>query len=415
MKVETIAVGTELLLGEIVNTNAAEIGSILAAAGIDHFHQSVVGDNLERAAAVIRRALDRSDAVILTGGIGPTPDDITREAICAASGVDMVFSDDYADALRQRWADRGREMPSSNLRQAEHPAGAELIHNPKGTAPGLRMKIGRGWLFAVPGVPQEMLPMVKASVIPFLLEQSASAGTVIESTVLRTYGESESRIAELLDDLYAGSENPTMAFLASAAEIRIRLTARAASADEAAALIAPVDEEVRSRLGRLVFATGSEPVEAIVLTQAAARGWTVGTAESATGGLVAARLTSVPGASSTYRGTIVAYAADLKHAALGVDKSTLRESGVVSEETAIAMAEGGADRLGVDVCLAVTGSAGPDPQEKAVGTMIFAVRTPEATRAKTLRLPGDRERVRAYATTAGLHLLRLAVAEEWWN
>ncbi len=415
MRVEILAVGTELLLGQIVNSNAADIGGRLALAGLDHYHQSVVGDNLERVAAAIRHAVERSDAVIITGGIGPTQDDITREAICAAAGVEMEFSDAYAERLRGWWARRDRPMPETNLRQAEYPAGADLIDNSKGTAPGLRLRIGRAWVFALPGVPQEMLPMVDEAVIPFLLETSDRAGAVIESVVLRTYGESESRIAEILDDLFESSVNPTMAFLASAAEIKVRLTARAATAEAAREMIAPLEQEVRERLGRLVFASGMEPVESMVLAAAAEHGWTIGTAESATGGLVAARLTAIPGASATYRGSIIAYSTELKHELLGVDSAIVQDQGVVSEQTAIAMAEGGAARLGVDVCLAVTGSAGPDPQELEVGTMIFAVRTPDAAKAKTLRLPGDRERVRTYATTAALHMLRLALDGEWWH
>ncbi len=278
MRVDVLAVGTELLLGQIVNTNAAEIGSRLALAGLDHFHQAVVGDNLERVADAIRAAVARSDALIITGGIGPTPDDITRESICAAAGVEMAFSEEYADHLRGWWVRRGRDMPATNLRQAEHPAGATLIDNPKGTAPGLRLRIEDTWVFALPGVPQEMLPMVDDVVIPFLEGERGGAGAAIESRVLRTYGESESRIAELLDDLFEGSQNPTMAFLASDGEIKVRLTARAASAAEAEALITPVEAEVRRRLGRLVFTTGTEPVESMVLRAVEERGWTLGTA-----------------------------------------------------------------------------------------------------------------------------------------
>ena len=415
MNVEIIAVGTELLLGQIVNTNATEIGTRLALSGLDHYHQSVVGDNLDRVAAAIRQATERADALIITGGIGPTQDDITRESICAAAGVEMEYSESYAGDLRERWERRGREMPATNLRQADYPAGAELITNSKGTAPGLRIRVGRCWVFAVPGVPQEMLPMVEDSVIPFLLQQSGDAGSAIESLVLRTYGESESRIAEILGDLFDASENPTMAFLASAAEIKVRLTARAATAADAQELIAPMEREIRERLGSLVFATGTEPVESMVLSAAAERAWSIGTAESATGGLVAGRLTSVPGSSSVFRGSIVAYSTDLKHELLDIADAVPSNHGVVSEEMAIAMAVGGSARLGVDVCLAVTGSAGPDAQEREVGTMVMAVRTPEGVRAKTLHLPGDRERVRTYSTTAALHLLRLAVAGEWWH
>lgn len=415
MNVEVLAVGTELLLGQIVNSNAAAIGERLAQAGLDHLHQTVVGDNLDRLAEAIRHAVDRSDALIITGGIGPTQDDITREALCVAASAEMQFSDEYADQLRHWWERRGRTMPETNLRQAEYPMGAEMLANPKGSAPGLRLVIEDTIVFALPGVPQEMIPMVVRHVIPDLVASSGKADSVIESVLLRTHGESESRVAELLDDLFELHQNPTMAFLASAGEIKVRLTARAANVGEARRLIAPVEDEVRRRLGPLVFATGTEPIQSIVLGAIAQRGWSVGTAESATGGSIAAALTSVPGASATLRGSIVAYATDLKEGLLDVGSAVLDEHGVVSEETALAMAEGGGRVLGVDVCVAVTGSAGPSPQERTIGTMIVAVRTPEGSAVKTLHLPGDRERIRAYTTTAALHLVRRAVAGEWWD
>lgn len=415
MRVEVLAVGTELLLGQVVNSNAAEIGERLAAAGLTHTHQVVVGDNLERIADAIRTAVDRADALIITGGIGPTQDDITREAICEAGGLEMEFSEEYADHLREWWARRGREMPETNLRQASHPAGATLIANRKGTAPGLEVTVGDAWVFAVPGVPQEMLPMVEETVIPFLVERAGDDAGAIESLVIRTHGESESRIAALLDDLFTESENPTMAFLASSAEIKVRLTARAATREEAQGLIAPVAAEVRRRLGPLVFAEGMEPIESIVLDLGRAQGWTIGTVESVTGGLFGSRLTGVAGASDTFRGSLVTYATDLKTGLAGVPQATIDEFGVVSEETALAMAEHGTEVLGVDVCLAATGSAGPDPLDAPVGTMIFAVRTPEGSQVLVRRMPGDRERVRAYSTTVGLHLVRRALTGDWWR
>jgi len=413
--VEILAVGTELLLGQIVNTNAAEIGSRLADAGLAHYHQTVVGDNLERCAAAIRLSLGRSDAVVVTGGIGPTQDDITREAVCAATGREMLFDEGYARDLEGRWAALGREMPRTNLRQAEYPAGAELLANPKGTAPGLRLEVDGVWVFVLPGVPEEMIPMLEAHVLPFLVRASGGEAGVVHSRLLRTWGESESRIAALVDDLYAAQENPTMAFLASAGEIKVRLTARAATAEEAEALIAPVEAEVRNRLGGLVFGADADTVERVLLRAAGERGWSLGTAESATGGLVAARITGVPGASATFVGGIVAYDAVQKEHLLGVGADLMARHGIVSTETALAMAAGGAERIGADVVLAVTGSAGPDPQEQPPGTMVVAVRTPEDARARTLRLPGDRERVRTYTATAALHLGRLAITGTWWR
>jgi nicotinamide-nucleotide amidase len=413
VNVEIVAVGTELLLGQLVNTNATEIAGRLAEAGLDHFRQTVVGDNLDRMVATLGEAVARSDAVIVTGGIGPTQDDITREAMCRVAGVEMAYSDEYAARLTEWWERRGRPMPSTNLRQAEYPEGAELIDNAKGTAPGLRMRIGDTWVFALPGVPAEMLPMLSESVLPFLCEHSEE-GTLV-SRVVRTWGESESRIAEILGDVFEATENPTVAFLASAGEIKIRLTAWAPSEHEAAVLLDPIQEEVRRRLGRLVFAVGGDPIEAIVLGMAGDRDWGVATAESATGGMVAARLTSVPGASDVFRGSIVAYSTEAKSALLGVPAALMTEHGVVSEATAIAMASGVCERLGTEVGVAVTGAAGPAPQEQRAGTMIIAVQTPEDAAARMLRMPGDRERVRTYTTTAALQMLRLAIAGDWWR
>jgi nicotinamide-nucleotide amidase len=415
MNVEVLAVGTELLLGQIVNGNAADLGGRLAAAGLDHYRQGVVGDNIVRITAAITEAVGRADALIITGGIGPTQDDLTREAICAAAAVPMEFAEDYADHLRRWWQARGREMPATNLRQAEHPRGAELIPNAKGTAPGLRLRVGQCWVFALPGVPQEMLPMVDEHVIPFLLGQAGVEGGVLVSQMLRTWGESESRIAEIVGDLYDTNTNPTLAFLASGGEIKLRLTARAATPAAAADLIAPVEAEIRRRLGRLVFATGADTIERIVLRLCAERGWTLATAESATGGLVSAALTSVPGSSEVVRGGIVAYHPELKTRLLGVDPAILDGFGLVSAETALAMAAGARRALGADVAVAVTGSAGPDALEQPVGTMVIAVETPEGSRARVSRSPGDRERVRVYTTTAALHLLRLGLTGEWWS
>ncbi len=414
MIVEVLAIGTELLLGQIVNTNAATIGARLAEAGLDHYHQGVVGDNLERIAAAVRFAVSRADALIVTGGIGPTQDDLTREALCAAAGVEMAFSEEQAAALRRRWAERGRVMPESNLRQAQYPAGATLLPNARGTAPGLRMRIGDAWVFAVPGVPAEMVPMLDDGILPFLRAE-AGADAVVVSRLIRTWGDSESRIAEILADLYETSLNPTVAFLASAGEIKVRLTAKAATDEEARGLIAPVEEEVRRRLGSQVFGADDDTVERVLLGELERRGWTLATAESATAGSVAARVTVVPGASRVFRGSIVAYQEDVKTGVLGVPEATIAAHGVVSEATACAMAERAAVVLEADVAVAVTGSAGPDPQERPVGTMVVAVHTPEGTRARSLHFPGDRERVRVYATTAALQLVRLAVTGAWWG
>ena len=237
---------------------------------------------------------------------------------------------------------------------------------------------------------------------------------MLQSRLIRCWGESESGIAERLADLYESSTNPTVAFLASAGEIKVRLTARAASSEEAAALLDPMEAEVRRRLERWVFAVGDETIERIVLRLCRERGWTLGTAESATGGMVAERLTSVPGASEVFVGAVIAYTRALKTALLAVPPDVMEEEGVVSEVTALAMAEGGAGRLRADVVVAVTGSAGPDPGGAPVGTMVVAVRTPEGSWARTLHMPADRERARTLTSTAALQAVRRAVAGEGW-
>ncbi|MEA2009294.1 MAG: CinA family nicotinamide mononucleotide deamidase-related protein, partial [Actinomycetota bacterium] len=262
MIVEVLAIGTELLLGQIVNSNATRIGERLADAGLDHFQQTVVGDNEARIAAAITDACSRADALIITGGLGPTKDDLTREAMAEAAGVDMIFDADQEDQLRERWTRSGRVMPESNLQQAERPKGCVLIENPKGTAPGIRCEIDDTWVFALPGVPAEMIPMLENSVIPFL--RGDDDATVV-SRLLRTWGESESAIGERLGDLYDASTNPTIAFLASGGEIKIRITAKAASRDEATALIAPVEATVRDRLGKRIFGVDDDTVEVVVL------------------------------------------------------------------------------------------------------------------------------------------------------
>ncbi|MEX2251570.1 MAG: competence/damage-inducible protein A [Acidimicrobiia bacterium] len=409
MIVEVIAVGTELLLGQIVNSNTSFMGAALAERGFDAHYQQTVGDNIERIASAIRLALDRSDAVVITGGIGPTQDDLTREAVCAATGLELEYSEAYAEELEQWWARRGREMPPSNLRQAYHPAGAELLPNPRGTAPGLALNYAGKWIFCVPGVPAEMEHLMMVEVVPRLIAQSGQE-EVIVSRVIRTWGRPESEVAEMLDDLYTGSTNPSIAFLASASEIKVRITAKAVGAIEAERLIEPVEQEVRSRLGESVFGTDDDTIERILFRLLSDRGYTIGTAESMTGGMVAARLTDLPGSSAVMKGGLVAYHPELKQRLLGVSDV----DDVVNEETAMAMAVGARALLGVDVAVAVTGSAGPELLEKPAGTVIVAVATPDQVRGREIRFTGDRERVRTYGTTAALHLTRLALIGQWW-
>ena len=414
MIVETLAVGTELLLGQIANTNAAAIGERLAENGLTHLHQTVVGDNMDRMVGAIRLAMSRADALIITGGIGPTADDVTREAICLATDRATAFSEEYAAELRERWQRLGRDMPPSNLRQAEYPEGGELLENPKGSAPGVYIEHEGMMIFSLPGVPAEMLPMVDAQVLPRILAAAGDQGVLI-SRIIRTFGESEAKVGELLSDIFETSENPTVAYLASASEIKIRLTARAPDAEAARALIAPIEAIVVERLGHRIFGFDADTIERGLASRLLERGWTIGTAESATGGLISGRLTTIPGSSGWFRGGIVAYHEDVKVGILGVSPLTIDEYGVVSEEVAIEMARGAQTALGVEVAVSVTGSAGPDPLGKDVGTMVIAVATPDDIRARTSHLPGDRERIRAYTATAALHMVRLALDGVWWE
>ena len=410
MIVEVIAVGTELLLGQIINSNTSTMGAALAERGIDAHYQQTVGDNLTRIASAIGVALDRSDAVVMTGGIGPTQDDITREALCVVTGRELVFSEDYADQLREWWSRRGREMPESNLRQAYYPEGAVMLPNPRGTAPGLMLEHEGKLIFCVPGVPAEMEHLMFAEVLPRLVAASGRQ-QVIASRIIRTWGRPESEVAEILDDLYTSSVNPSLAFLASNSEIKIRVTAKAGTTAGAWLLIEPMETEVRSRLGDTVFGSDDETIERVLLHLLSDRGYTVGTAESMTGGMVSARLTDLPGSSAVVKGGLVAYDSELKRRLLGLADVTE----VVTSEAALAMARGAQELLDVDVAVAVTGSAGPEPMEKPVGTVIVGIATPDDVRARELRFSGDRERLRTYGTAAALHLTRLALIGRWWK
>lgn len=415
MRVEVIAVGTELLLGQIVNTNATWLGSRIADEGWDATHQQVVGDNRERLVEAIRVAMDRADAVVLTGGIGPTRDDLTREAISDATGRPLQFNEELAAGLAEWWQRRfGREMPVSNFRQAEYPEGAEQYPNPRGTAPGIGLRHDGTWVFALPGVPPEMQGLFDEQVAPRL---RATAGdlSVIVSRVLHSWGIPESTLGEQLDDLFSATTNPSMAFLASSAVIKVRLTAKGRTEAEAEELIRPVEDEVRRRLGAAIFAVDRETLPGVVLDRCRQKGWHLAVAESMTGGLLGGRITEEPGSSDVFVGGVVTYDARLKTELLGVGSAVVAAHGQVSEAVAIAMAEGVAERLGSEVGTAITGVAGPAPLEGVEpGTVVIAVRTPEGVRARTLRMPGDRERARTFSVTAALQLTRLAVVGEWW-
>jgi nicotinamide-nucleotide amidase len=408
MRCEVLAIGTELLLGQIVDTNSAWIGEQLAASGIDSYEHRAIGDNQARIVAALQDLFARSDAVLVCGGLGPTQDDLTRDAIAELMGVPLVRHDELAEAIAQMFRARVRDMPQSNLRPADIPEGGEAIPNPIGTAPGLMCELPGGKIvYAVPGVPYEMKQMVSDFVIPDLLRRSGEAAAIV-STSLKTWGTSESALAEMvahrLDALDAQGGNPTIAFLARGIEgLVVRVTGKAATEAEARALVELEEKELRLILGDLVFGVDDETMEYAVLERLRGRGWSLGVAESLTGGLIGARIVNVEGASDTFRGTIASYATDVKRSLLGVTAAS-----VVSEAAAKEMAEAAQRVLGADVGIAATGVAGPTEQDGvAVGTVFFGLAMPGLpTEVVSTRLPGDRERLRQFSTISLLNLLR---------
>jgi nicotinamide-nucleotide amidase len=406
MRCNVVAVGTELLLGQIVDTNSSHIGEKLASAGIESRLQMKVGDNLERMIEAFERALSDADALIVCGGLGPTHDDLTREAIARIMGSSLELDDTVAEAIIAMFEARNRRMPENNLRQAMVPIGASVIPQTRGTAPGLICPVGDKVVYAMPGVPHEMHDMLDRAVIPDMLARSGEVA-VIESRVLRTWGESESGLNELLDPVIRDLDdagNPTLAFLASGWEgIKVRLTAKAPTRADAHVLIDEWDARVRALAGDIVFGTDGDTMESVVLAELEKKGWTLGTAESVTGGLVAGRLTGVPGSSRVFTGSVVSYDSEVKFDLLGVDRGP-----VVSEAAAVQMAEGVRRVLRCDVGLALTGVAGPEEQDgRRPGTLCIGVSLPgRGTHSTTVVLPGLRDQMRQYSVISALDFLR---------
>ena len=405
MRAEIVGIGTEILLGQIANTNAQYMSQRLAEIGVDVLNHQVVGDNVGRIAESIRLAMSRADAVILTGGLGPTGDDITREGIAEAFGVRLERHEAIERYLREKYERLGRSMPESNLVQGDVPEGGRYILPDRGTAPGLVMESGGAPVYAVPGVPAEMREMFDGVILPELREMAGPSG--ITSRVLKVVGVPEARVGELLDDLFRELTNPTVAYLASVGEVRVRLTAKAAGEEEARALIEPVEKEVRDRLGVAVFGTDDDELEAVVGELLHDRGLTIACAESLTGGGLTERIVHVPDSSRYFAGGVVAYSEDAKREVLGVSKETLEGPGMVSEECAREMARGAARLFGADVGVSTTGVAGPEPLEgHPPGEVWIAVMMPDSEEARHLRAPGDRDQVRRWTEQSALDLLR---------
>ena len=387
--VEVIAVGTELLLGQIVNTNAAAIGTRLADEGFDAHYQVTVGDNLGRMTATVQTAIDRSDAVLLTGGIGPTQDDLTKDALCALTGSAMLRDEAHADKIRDRVAAIGGPPPTSALRMADYPEGSDPLPNRNGAALGVALRHEGTLIFAVPGVPREMTVMVDEQVMP-RLRAAIDAPTVLRSRVIKTWGHGEAHIADVLGDLYA-STNPSIAYLIDETEVRIRISAKADDEAAAFALIAPVQAEVERRLDGYVFGYDDDTGIDVLGAGLAARSWSIAVEEVATAGLLGSRLAPAPG---------VPFAGG----------ATRR---IDDPAPALEMARALRASSGADVAVAI-GTAGTESEQTRAAMVVpLAVVTPDGEIEHTLRVLGDGERARTHAASSAVHMARLAVEGRW--
>lgn len=376
---EIIAVGTELLLGNIVNTNARDISQALSAVGVNVFWHTVVGDNPQRLKEALDIARRRADIIITTGGLGPTYDDLTKQTICEAFGKPLVLHPDILETIRVYFEKNVHmKMPSNNVQQAELPEGCTVFDNPVGTAPGCAFEADGVHVLMLPGPPFEMLTMLKNHVVPYLRRLSSE---VIVSHDIMTFGLGESPMEELLREKMSHMENPSLATYAKPSEVRLRATAKAASQEEAEAMLTPVVKEVTDFLGDYVYGVDVPGLENACMALLKERGLTFATAESCTGGRVAERITALPGASAVYRGGVVSYWTGVKADVLGVPAEMLDTYGAVSEQTAKAMAQGARRITGADIAVSVTGVAGPDPDERGVpvGIVYIGLATPEGT------------------------------------
>jgi nicotinamide-nucleotide amidase len=410
---EILCIGTELLLGNILNGNARWLAEELAALGIPHYRQTVVGDNRERLIEVVREAAGRCSLLICTGGLGPTPDDLTTEALAAAFATPLEERPQAWAAIEARLAGSGRPIAASNRKQALLPVGATLLPNPTGTAPGLIWSPRPGFtVLTFPGVPAELRAMWHGTAVPWLRSQGV-AGSVFESRLLRFWGIGESSLAEQVADLL-DLANPTVAPYAGAGEVKLRLTARAATAEAARQLLEPVEAELRARTGPLCFGADSESLASVVLERLRQRGETLAVAESCTGGGLGAALAAVPGASDVFLGGVIAYANDVKQGLLGVPAGLLAAHGAVSDPVAIAMAEGARAATGSTWALAVTGIAGPGggSDDKPVGLVHIAVAGTDGSQSEATRFGTQRGRTWIQTLTVGEALNRLRLKLE---
>ena len=412
MVVELISVGTELLLGNIVNTNAQYLAQKCAELGLSVYYQSCVGDNAKRLEDTIRLALSRSDVVILGGGLGPTEDDITKETAAAVFETELK-EDAHTRQRIEAYFEKNKEIPENNWKQAQVPAGAKVLDNDNGTAPGLIMEKGEKTLILLPGPPNELIPMFQESVIPYLKGRCSDA---IVSAMIKSCGIGESKVAAMLNDIIEEQTNPTIATYAKTGEVDIRVTASAPTEKEAKKLVRPVVEKIKSRLKDAVFTTEEDvTLEEEVVRLLNKYELTLATAESCTGGLLGGRLVNVPGVSDVYKAGFITYSNKAKRKYLDVSKNTLKIYGAVSKETAKEMAKGGVFQTDADICIAVTGLAGPGgaTKEKPVGLVYIACYIGDKVQVKEYHFKGNRNKIREQTVVRALDTVRRCILDKY--
>ncbi len=407
LAVELVAVGTELLLGQLTDTNTAFIAQQCAGAGIDVLGTHTIGDNRVRIANTLRAALERVDGVITTGGLGPTVDDLTKEAVCDALGLDTELHERSLQQMQEFFAKIGREMRENNRKQAEVPRGSFVLENPRGTAPGFVAFAPSGkFIASMPGVPREMKPMLTDLLVPFLRERYDLRNTIF-TRVLHTINVGESEIDHRIADLFRAGENPKIAVLAHEGMCDVKIMAKASSREEADAMIAPLQQQIEERLEGFIFGADEATIESAIADLLRKQGATIATAESCTGGRIASRLTRLSGSSETFWGSVIAYDNSVKIGELSVSQQTLARFGAVSEQTAREMAEGVRRRLHTTYGISTTGIAGPTggTPEKPVGLVWFSLADAERTTARSFTFSGDRDAVQRRATVMALGVL----------
>ena len=412
MVVELVSVGTELLLGNIVNTNARYLSEKCAMLGLSVYYQTTVGDNEERLAEVIKTALNRSDIVILNGGLGPTEDDLTKETCAKVMGLPLVTDQHTEERLKEYYKGREKEdLPESNWKQAVIPERAVVFDNGNGTAPGLVVEQNGKTVILVPGPPNELYPMMEKQICPYLQKKNEE---VILSQMVKICGFGESKVEEMILDLIDKQTNPTLATYAKQGEVHLRVTARAATEEEAKKLLKPMVKEIKKRFGEAVYTTDEkETLTDVVVKLLKKHELTVTTAESCTGGLLAGTLVGVPGVSEVFREGFVTYSNKAKRKLLDVSKSTLKKYGAVSAQTAKEMAKGGVFATDADICVAITGLAGPDgaTPEKPIGLVYIACYMNDKVHVEEFRFKGDRQKIRERSVVQALDVLRRSILE----